>query len=117
MRWVGTAGRRCSATCQAMASPSRARGGGGGQVNGRGALGCLLEIRKRLGLSFNDDVLRLEPLVDVHTELASGEISDMPDGCLHVVSGPQILADGLSLGGRLDDDQRGPLAAAPCLRL
>ena len=85
----------------------------GGQVNGGGALGRLLQIGERLGLALDRHVLRLEPALHVHSQLAGGQIAHVPDGGPDVVPGPEVLPDGLGLGGRLDDDQRGATGPAP----
>ena len=87
--------------------------GVGSQVDGRSALGRLLEIRQRLGLALDGDVLRLEPALHIHPELAGGQIPNMADGGLHVVAGAQVLTDRLGFGGRLDDDERSATRAAP----
>ena len=84
--------------------------GVGREIDLAGALGRLLQLRERLGLALDGDVLGLEPALDVHAELAGGQIAKMADGGLHVVAGAEILADGLGLGRRLDDHQR---ASAP----
>jgi hypothetical protein len=82
--------------------------GVGGQVDGSGGLGGLLQLREGLGLSFNGDVLGLEPVLHVHAQLPGREVAEVPDGGLHVVAGAQVFPDGLRLGGRLDDDERTP---------
>jgi hypothetical protein len=65
-----------------------------------------LQIRERLLLARDRDVLRLEPLVDVDAELLLGEVAKVADGGLHPIAAPEVLADGLGLGRRLDDDER-----------
>ena len=80
--------------------------GVGGEIDGRRGLGRLLELGQRLGLALDGDVLGLEPVVDVHPQLAGGEIAQVPDRRLHVVAPTEVLPDGLGLGGRLDDDER-----------
>ena len=82
--------------------------GVGGEVDGGGGLGRLLQLREGLRLSFNGDVLRLEPALHVHPQLPGGEVAQVPDGRLHVVARAEVLPDGLGLGGRLDDDERTP---------
>ena len=85
----------------------------GGQVDGRCALGRFLELGQRLGLALDGDVLRFEPALHVHAQLAGGQVPHVADGGLHVIAGTQVLPDGLGLGGRLDDDERGSPRAPP----
>ena len=58
----------------------------GGQIDGARRLGGLLQVVEGLGLSFNSDVLGLEPVVDVHPELSGGEVAEVADRRLHVVA-------------------------------
>ena len=67
--------------------------GVGGQVDGARRLGRLLELGQRLGLSLDGDVLGLEPVVDVHAELAGRQVAQVADRRLHVVAAAQVLAD------------------------
>jgi hypothetical protein len=89
--------------------------GVGGEID----LGCafrrLLEIGQRLGLALDGHVLGLEPAVHVHTQLPGGEVAEVADRGLHVVPGAQVLANGLGLGGRLDDDERAPRPGRPAV--
>ena len=89
----------------------------GGEVDGGGRLGGLLEVGQGLGLALDGDVLGLEITLDVDAELAGRQIPEMADGGPHVVAGAEVLADGLGLGGRLDDDQRHPIATGASARL
>ena len=102
------------ATCQAIASPSRS--GSVARKTRLAALGRLLDIRQGLGLALDRDVLGLEAVVDVHAELPGGQVPDMADRGLHAVAAAQILADGLGLGGRLDDHQPAARGQSPLQR-
>ena len=52
------------------------------------------------------DVLRLESMVDIDTELALRQIPDVTYGRLHREVFSQVFADGDRLGGRFHDYQR-----------
>ncbi len=82
----------------------------GREIDRAGRLGRLLQLGKGFRLSFNGDVLGLEPMLDVHAKLARGEVADVPDRCPDIVTGPEIFPDRLGLGRRLDHDQRRALA-------
>ena len=83
------------------------------QEDPAGRLGGLLDVREGLGLSFNSDVLGLEVIVHVHTQLAGRQVPYMADRSFYIKAAAQVLADRLGLGGRLDDDQ-GPLPRYRC---
>jgi hypothetical protein len=52
-----------------------------------------------------DHVVRLEVVLEVHTELALRQVPDMSIGGTDGVVTAQVLLDRLRLGWRLDDDQ------------
>ncbi len=80
--------------------------GVGRQDDGRGFGRGLLQLVDDL-LALGDDVVEgLEVVVDVHPQLALGQVADMAHGGLDDVVRPQIFVDRLRLGRRLDDDQR-----------
>src|SRR6185437_14808991 len=58
-----------------------------------------LEFRERLLLAGNRDVFRLEAVVDVDAHLLLGQVTDVTDSRAHLVTAPEILANGLGLGG------------------
>ena len=115
-RWVGHAGR--DLVGDVPGDRLALAVGVGREIDLAGALGGLLQLRERLGLALDGDVLGLEPVLDVHAELPRGQVADVADRGLHVVAGAEILADRLGLGGRLDDDERtsAPGRSRPGLR-
>ena len=52
-----------------------------------------------------DDVFGLEPGIDVHAELALGQIADVSHRRDDLEVAPQVFVDRLRLGRRLDDHQ------------
>src|SRR6185312_1076583 len=71
-----------------------------------------LELRERLLLARNRDVLGLEVVFDIDTHLLHRKITDVTDRRAHLVPAPEILPDSLGLGRRLDDNQRLSIATA-----
>ena len=59
---------------------------------------------------------RLEAVARRPRRASGGQVAHVADGRLHVVAAAQVLADGLGLGGRLDDDQRGRRPRRPRAR-
>src|SRR5581483_10733880 len=95
--------------------------GVGGEVHVLLVLGRLLDLVEDLRLALDHVVLGGEVVLDVDAELRLRQIHHVPDGRLHLVVLPQVLAEGLRLGRRLDDDEvlghgsrRGPSAHAAC---
>jgi hypothetical protein len=88
--------------------------GVGGQQDHVGLADGLAQRRHRLPLLGRDLVGRGEAAGDVHPEGAARQIAHMAQGGAHEVVRPEIRADGLRLGRRLDDEQR--LRHAPPLR-
>ena len=64
----------------------------GGQEHLSRTLGELLQLRQRLPLATDGDVLRREPVVDVDTKLPLGQISQVAHGGLHRVIPPKVFA-------------------------
>ena len=56
-------------------------------------------------LAVEDGILRTKAVFNVHAEILSGQVADMPHGGLHVEVLPEELADCACLRGRFDDDQ------------
>ena len=52
----------------------------------------------------NDDVIRLEIVLDIHTQSALGQILHMAERCLNRKARTQIFLDGLRLRRRFDND-------------
>src|SRR5205823_3603835 len=50
-------------------------------------------------------VLGSEVVLDVDTQLALGQVHDVPDRCLHLEVSSQILLERARFGGRFDDQQ------------
>src|SRR5262249_32185385 len=80
--------------------------GVGRDVDLVGRLRRVFQLLDDLDAVGNDDVLRLAPGVDVHTQLALRQIPDVADRRNDFEVPTQILADRLRLRGRLDDDER-----------
>src|SRR5690606_17939720 len=68
-------------------------------------VGIATEVLDDLSLPADRHVLRLEAVLDVHTELARWEVADVADRGADAVVAAQILADRLRLRGRLDDHE------------
>ena len=81
----------------------------GGEVDGVGALGGLLDVVDLLAAVVADDVLGREVVVDVDAELALarilGQVADVAIGGEHAVVGAQIAFDRPRLGRRFDDHE------------
>jgi len=91
------------AMCQAMASPSAV--GVGRQVDVLLVLGGLLDVLEHLRLALDDVVLGREVVLEVDPELRLGQVHHVADGGLHLVVPPEVLAERLGFGRRLDDDE------------
>ncbi len=85
--------------------------GVGGEEDAVDALGRRLELGDHLLLRLDDLVDRLEPVLDVHADLALGQVHHVAHRGLHHVARAQVLLDRLRLGGRLHHHQRGALRA------
>ena len=72
-----------------------------GQKNLLAALSRLPQIRDHVLLSLDRLVVRREPVLHIHPELALGKVPNVPHGCLNLIAGPQIFSNGLGLGRRL----------------
>ena len=96
-----------SATCQAIASPSRSRSVASHTFVG--APGGLLDLGDLLAPILRDDVLRREVVVHVDAELALARVlRQVPDMAVRgedLVVGAEIALDGPRLGGRFDDHE------------
>ena len=107
-RWVLAAGTcAASATCQAIASPSRSRSVARKTVSA--ALGRLLDLGDLLAAVVGDDVLGREVVVDVDAELALagvlGQVADVAVGGEDPVVVAEVALDRPRLGRRLDDHE------------
>src|SRR3989449_11753833 len=76
-------------------------------------LGRFLDLRERLRLFLDGDVFRREAVLDVHAELALGEVADVAHRRFDGIAAAEVLPDGAGLGRRLHDDERGPALRAP----
>ena len=90
-----------SATCQAIASPSRSRSVA--RYTRSDAAGGLLDVADLLAAVVADHVLGREVVVDVDAELALagvlGQVADVAVGGQNAVVRPEIALDGPGLGG------------------
>ena len=81
----------------------------GGEEDGVGPLGGLLDVGDLLAAIVADDVLGREVVVDVDAELALagilGQVADVAVGGEHAIVGAQIAFDRPRLGGRFDDHE------------
>ena len=107
-RWVLAGGTwAASATCQAIASPSRSRSVARKTVSAD--LAAFAMSATCLRAVVGDDVLGREVVVDVHAELALagvlGEVADMTVGGEDAVVVAQVALDRPRLGRRLDDHE------------
>ena len=66
--------------------------------------GQLFQLGDNLFFAGDDDVIRLEIIINVHTQRALGQILDMPQRRLDREPLTQIFLDGLRLGRRFDND-------------
>src|SRR5713101_8789665 len=76
-----------------------------GQVDVVGGQGQLLQLGENLLLTRNDDVFRLEIVVDVDAQRALGQILDVPERSFDSEALAQIFLDSLGLSRRLDNYQ------------
>ena len=82
----------------------------GGEINGSGGLGGLLQIGNnpfvvaflRVG---NDFVFRLKMILHIHAETFRRQVFDMPDRGHHNEVLAQVFIDRFRLGGRFDYDE------------
>jgi hypothetical protein len=79
------------------------------QVHSTRRLGCVLQLVKGLGLSFNSDVLGLKPVVDVDAELPGRKVPHMSDRGFDIEAPAKVLADALGLGRGFHHHERIPL--------
>src|SRR5712664_3061546 len=79
--------------------------GVGRQVDVLLVLGGLLDVLEHLRLALDDVVLGREVALDVDPELRLGQVHHVADGGLHLVVPPEVLAERLGFGRRLDDDE------------
>ncbi len=76
------------------------------QVDRIHALGRRLQLRDELLLAFDDLIVRLEVLVDVHSQVLLRKILDVAERSLYDVLLAEIFADRFRLRRRFDDDER-----------
>src|SRR2546426_7413204 len=74
------------------------------QIDRIRGIGQLLELCDDFFFAGNDDVFRIEIIIDVDTEGALGQILDVTERGFDGETLTQIFLDGLRLGRRLDDD-------------
>ena len=77
-----------------------------GQVDGVRLAGGSLQFVDDVLLRRDDDVVRLEVLLDVHAQVLLRQVHDVPHRGLHRVAGAEIFIDGFRLGRRFHDDER-----------
>ena len=73
------------------------------QIDGRGALGELLQPRQYLLFAGDDGVLGLEVVLDIDTQHFLGQVFHVPKRGFHVEAFAEIFIDRLRLRGRFDD--------------
>src|SRR6185437_5914347 len=78
----------------------------GGDEHFPAVLRCVLQRGDGFFLAGNRHEVGEKPVVDVDAELLLGKVHDVAHRGAHAVAAPQVLADGLRLGRRLDDDER-----------
>ena len=74
------------------------------KIDAVGGQGQLLQLGENFFLAGNDDVFRLEFVVDIDAQRALGQVLDVPKRSFDDEALAQILLDGLRLGWRFDDD-------------
>ncbi len=75
------------------------------QINGGRGFGHLLQFGQDFFLARNNDVFRAEIALNIHAQLALGQIFHMSQGSLDLIVGPQVFIDGFRLGRRFNDDK------------
>ena len=75
----------------------------GGQIDLSTALGRLFQVADHVFLALDGLVVRGEAVLNIHAQLAFGQVPDMAHGRLDLIPRPQVLADGLGLGRGLND--------------
>src|SRR5207249_481039 len=88
----------------------------GGEIDRRGLTRALLQLFQDLRLPLDQDVGRLEAVLDVDPELALREIAHVPVRGAHLETGAEVFADGPGLRGRFYDDEASPPLRGPCFR-
>src|SRR6185437_1263681 len=78
----------------------------GGDEHFPAVLRRVLQLGDGFFLAGNRYEVGEEAVVDIDAELLLRQIHDVADRGAHTVAAPQILADGLRFGRRLDDDER-----------
>ena len=77
----------------------------GGQIYGVAGLGEFFQLIDKLLLTPDGAVVGLEVVLDIHAQLAFGQVTQMSHTGPDLVIRSQILADGLGLGRGLHDHQ------------
>ena len=70
----------------------------GGQIDLAAALGGLLQVADHIFLPFDGLIIGDKAVLNVHAQLALGQVPDMSHGGHDLIARPQVLADGLGLG-------------------
>ena len=79
--------------------------GVGGQIDFVALLGLLLQRGDELLLVLHFNIVRFEAVLDVHTDLALGQIPDVSHGRHHFIAGTEIFLDRFGLGRALHNHQ------------
>ena len=77
----------------------------GGKVDLFALLGLLFQRGDELLLILHFNVVRFEAVLDVHTDLALGQIPDVSHGCHYFIAGTEIFLDRFGLGRALHNHQ------------
>ena len=75
----------------------------GGQIDLARPLGRFLQVADDILLTLDGLVVWDKAPLDIHAQLALGQVPDMAHGRLYLIARPQVLADGLGLGRGLHD--------------
>ena len=76
----------------------------GGQIDFSAALGRLFQVADDVLLPLDGLVIGDETVLNVHAQLALGQIPDMAHGRLDLIPRPKVLSNGLGLGRGLYDN-------------
>ena len=75
----------------------------GGQVDTAALLGGFFQVTDNILFALDGLVVGNKALLDIHAQLALGQVPDVAHRRLYLIARPQVFADGLGLGRGLDD--------------
>ena len=77
----------------------------GGQIDAAALFGRLLQVADHVLLALDGLIVGGKAALDVHAQLALGQVPHMAHGCLYFIARSQVFSNGLGLGRGLYDHQ------------